>query len=272
MFTVGFLVSVGYVPAHFLLYRVLARRQGKLAILPFYSRMLYYFSKFRYYELDWVKTIEGVAMVAIMTTLVESLPTKGGLDDNISVPLEVNPVPMSLLSGFSINLCPKLALQMEDAMFFVQHAVNIVMVETYTRLLLIYPHSLFRSHLSHLHQRNPETFNKPAATLLVFPIKNLEIFIDEESERLICLNQLSDLIKFDHGYTASSPPIIHFLEVIQKFYYEQQKAFVKFVTGAPRLPIGGLASLNLKLTSYNCTQGEIEGVEGRYSWAHGRST
>lgn len=60
MFTVGFLVSVG---------------------------MLYYFSKFGYFELDWVKTIERVAMVAIMATLVESLPTKGGLDDNISVPL-----------------------------------------------------------------------------------------------------------------------------------------------------------------------------------------
>ncbi|KAI3721841.1 hypothetical protein L2E82_32860 [Cichorium intybus] len=60
MFTVGFLVSVG---------------------------MLYYFSKFGYFELDWVKTIERVAMVAIMATLVESLPTNGGLDDNISVPL-----------------------------------------------------------------------------------------------------------------------------------------------------------------------------------------
>ncbi|KAI3512096.1 hypothetical protein L1887_19286 [Cichorium endivia] len=89
----------------------------------------------------------------------------------------------------------------------------------------------------------------------VFPIKNLEIFTDEELERLLCgesetwnSNQLSDLIKFDHGYTASSPPIIHFLEVIQEFDYEQQKAFVKFVTGAPRLPIGGLASLNPKLT------------------------
>ncbi|XP_076950087.1 E3 ubiquitin-protein ligase UPL4-like [Bidens hawaiensis] len=89
----------------------------------------------------------------------------------------------------------------------------------------------------------------------VFPISNLQIFTDEELERLLCgesetwnSNQLSDLIKFDHGYTASSPPILHFLEVIQEFDYEQQKAFVKFVTGAPRLPLGGLASLNPKLT------------------------
>ncbi|KAK9068485.1 hypothetical protein SSX86_012599 [Deinandra increscens subsp. villosa] len=90
----------------------------------------------------------------------------------------------------------------------------------------------------------------------VFPINNLQIFTDEELERLLCgesvtiwnSNQLSDLIKFDHGYTASSPPVLHFLEVIQEFDYEQQKAFVKFVTGAPRLPLGGLASLNPKLT------------------------
>lgn len=49
--------------------------------------MLYYFSKLGYFELDWLKTMERVAMVAIVATLVESLPTKGGLDDNISVPL-----------------------------------------------------------------------------------------------------------------------------------------------------------------------------------------
>ncbi|KAJ0503251.1 putative HECT domain, armadillo-like helical, HECT, E3 ligase catalytic domain-containing protein [Helianthus annuus] len=89
----------------------------------------------------------------------------------------------------------------------------------------------------------------------VFPIDNLQIFTDKELERLLCgesetwnSTQLSDLIKFDHGYTASSPPILHFLEIIQEFDYEQQKAFVKFVTGSPRLPLGGLASLNPKLT------------------------
>nr|XP_043609568.1 E3 ubiquitin-protein ligase UPL4 [Erigeron canadensis]XP_043609569.1 E3 ubiquitin-protein ligase UPL4 [Erigeron canadensis] len=89
----------------------------------------------------------------------------------------------------------------------------------------------------------------------VFPINHLQIFTDEELERLLCgesetwnANQLSDLIKFDHGYTASSPPIIHFLDIMQEFDQEQQKAFVKFVTGAARLPLGGLASLNPKLT------------------------
>lgn len=49
--------------------------------------MLYYFSIFGSFELDWLLTIERVAVVALVATLVESLPTKGGLDDNISVPL-----------------------------------------------------------------------------------------------------------------------------------------------------------------------------------------
>ena len=33
---------------------------------------------------------------------------------------EVSPLPMSLLSGFSMNLCLKLALQMEEALFVSQ--------------------------------------------------------------------------------------------------------------------------------------------------------
>ncbi|KAL8241179.1 hypothetical protein R6Q59_014534 [Mikania micrantha] len=60
MFIVGFIISTG---------------------------MLYYFSIFGYFELNWTLTIERVAAIALVATLVESLPTKGGLDDNISVPL-----------------------------------------------------------------------------------------------------------------------------------------------------------------------------------------
>uniref|UniRef100_A0A5B6YR81 HECT-type E3 ubiquitin transferase n=1 Tax=Davidia involucrata TaxID=16924 RepID=A0A5B6YR81_DAVIN len=89
----------------------------------------------------------------------------------------------------------------------------------------------------------------------VFPIKHLQVFTEEELERLLCgerefwtLNELLDHIKFDHGYTASSPPIINLLEIIQELDREQQRAFLQFVTGAPRLPPGGLASLNPKLT------------------------
>ncbi|GMH10099.1 hypothetical protein Nepgr_011940 [Nepenthes gracilis] len=89
----------------------------------------------------------------------------------------------------------------------------------------------------------------------VFPINHLHIFTEEELELLLCgecdpwvPNELLDHIKFDHGYTACSPPIINLLEIMQEFDYEQQRAFLQFATGAPRLPPGGLAALSPKLT------------------------
>lgn len=89
----------------------------------------------------------------------------------------------------------------------------------------------------------------------VFPIEHLKIFNEEELERILCgeedswaINELADHIKFDHGYTASSPPIVHLLEIIREFDHDQRRAFLQFVTGTPRLPPGGLASLSPKLT------------------------
>ncbi|KAG4152318.1 hypothetical protein ERO13_D04G115800v2 [Gossypium hirsutum] len=55
------------------------------------------------------------------------------------------------------------------------------------------------------------------------------------------------------------------LEIIQEFEYSQRRAFLQFVTGAPRLPPGGLASLIPKLTivrkhSSNCADTELPSV------------
>ncbi|XP_060201629.1 E3 ubiquitin-protein ligase UPL4 [Lycium barbarum] len=89
----------------------------------------------------------------------------------------------------------------------------------------------------------------------VFPIRHLQVFTEDELERLLCgecgfwnANELLDHIKFDHGYTANSPPVINLLEIMQEFDSKQQRAFLQFVTGAPSLPPGGLASLSPKLT------------------------
>lgn len=38
------------------------------------------------------------------------------------------------------------------------------------------------------------------------------------------------------------------LEILQELESTQRRAFLQFVTGSPRLPPGGLASLNPKLT------------------------
>ncbi|KAL3501933.1 hypothetical protein ACH5RR_036382 [Cinchona calisaya] len=96
-------------------------------------------------------------------------------NERFAVMREVSPLPISLLSGFSINLCLKLTFQMEESMFNGQVVPNIAMVETYCRLLLIAPHSLFRPHLTHLTQRNPATLTKPGASLLLFEIMNYRL-------------------------------------------------------------------------------------------------
>uniref|UniRef100_A0A2P2KA47 Mediator of RNA polymerase II transcription subunit 23 isoform X1 n=1 Tax=Rhizophora mucronata TaxID=61149 RepID=A0A2P2KA47_RHIMU len=88
---------------------------------------------------------------------------------------EVSPLPMSLLSGLCMNLCQKLFYQMEESLFSGQVVPNIAMVETYCRLLLIAPYSLFRSHFSHLAQKYPSLLSKPAVTLLVLEIANYRL-------------------------------------------------------------------------------------------------
>ncbi|KAI4373214.1 hypothetical protein MLD38_011365 [Melastoma candidum] len=52
---------------------------------------------------------------------------------------------------------------------------SIAMVETYARLLLTAPHSLFRPHISHLAQRHPALLSKPGVTLLLFEILNYRL-------------------------------------------------------------------------------------------------
>ncbi|XP_065634816.1 probable phytol kinase 1, chloroplastic isoform X2 [Quercus suber] len=60
MFIFGFLISIG---------------------------MLQCYSVLGYLHLDWVQTVQKVALVSLVATVVESLPTTEIVDDNISVPL-----------------------------------------------------------------------------------------------------------------------------------------------------------------------------------------
>lgn len=124
--------------------------------------------------------------------------------------------------------------------------VNMNNLEEYVSLVV---DATLRSGISRQVEAFKRGFNQ------VFPIKYLQILTEEELEHLLCgecevwnINELLDHIKFDHGYTASSPPVVNLLSIIREFDRQEQKAFLRFVTGAPRLPHGGLASLNPKLT------------------------
>ncbi|KAJ1387674.1 HECT, E3 ligase catalytic domain [Sesbania bispinosa] len=124
--------------------------------------------------------------------------------------------------------------------------VNMRNLEDYVSLIV---DATVRSGISRQVEAFKSGFNQ------VFPIDHLQIFNEEELERILCgehdswaIIELADHIKFDHGYTASSPPIVNLLEIIREFDHDQRRAFLQFVTGTPRLPPGGLASLNPKLT------------------------
>ncbi|KAL7588203.1 hypothetical protein Lser_V15G38918 [Lactuca serriola] len=89
----------------------------------------------------------------------------------------------------------------------------------------------------------------------VFDVSSLQILSPSELDYLLCgrremweADTLVEHIKFDHGYTSKSPVVINLLEIMREFNPEQQRAFCQYVTGAPRLPPGGLAVLNPKLT------------------------
>ncbi|KAH7670287.1 Mediator complex subunit Med23 protein [Dioscorea alata] len=95
--------------------------------------------------------------------------------DRMMMLRETYPLSISLLSGLSINLCMKLAYQLEETIFLGQAIPSITMVETYVRLLLIAPHSLFRLHFTTLSQRSPSIMSKPGATILLLEILNYRL-------------------------------------------------------------------------------------------------
>jgi len=89
----------------------------------------------------------------------------------------------------------------------------------------------------------------------VFAIEHLAAFSPDELEVLLNgsrerwdVSTVIEHLKFDHGYTRSSRAVGFLLEVLGEFDDATIAAFLKFVTGSPRLPVGGLARLNPRLT------------------------
>ncbi|KAK9761025.1 Ubiquitin fusion degradation protein 4 [Basidiobolus ranarum] len=84
----------------------------------------------------------------------------------------------------------------------------------------------------------------------VFPLKHLNAFSPEELVMLFGQAEedwssevLLDAIKADHGYTLESRPIRYLIEILSNFTSEERREFLQFVTGSPKLPIGGFKNL-----------------------------
>ncbi|KAJ7995189.1 hypothetical protein DPEC_G00241970 [Dallia pectoralis] len=90
----------------------------------------------------------------------------------------------------------------------------------------------------------------------VFPLHHLQYFYPEELDQLLCgsksetwdVKTLVECCRPDHGYTHDSRAVRFLFDVLSSFDAEQQRLFLQFVTGSPRLPVGGFRSLNPPLT------------------------
>jgi E3 ubiquitin-protein ligase TRIP12 len=89
----------------------------------------------------------------------------------------------------------------------------------------------------------------------VFPIEHLSAFAPSELDCVLNgskeaweVSTIVEYLKFDHGYTRASKAIGFLLEILCEMSPGEVATFLKFVTGSPRLPVGGLARLNPRLT------------------------
>ena len=91
---------------------------------------------------------------------------------------------------------------------------------------------------------------------VLVPAESLSGFTGEELETLVCgeaasvwdLDMLQEAVVPAHGYTKSSAVYQNLLLVMTQLSAQDQKTFLQFVTGAPRLPMGGFKVLNPPLT------------------------
>ncbi|CEQ41607.1 SPOSA6832_03348, partial [Sporobolomyces salmonicolor] len=89
----------------------------------------------------------------------------------------------------------------------------------------------------------------------VFPVSDLQTFTAAELVLLTAaveedwtIEALTNASKADHGFTMESRTVKDFLSIMSELTLEERRDFLSFMTGSPRLPIGGFAALNPPLT------------------------
>ncbi|XP_018009792.1 E3 ubiquitin-protein ligase TRIP12-like, partial [Hyalella azteca] len=91
----------------------------------------------------------------------------------------------------------------------------------------------------------------------VFPMSQLQVFYPEELEQVFCgsnapshwdIKVLAECCKPDHGYTHDSRAVKYLLQILSEYSAKDQRNFLQFTTGSPRLPVGGFRSLTPPLT------------------------
>ncbi|KAK2463605.1 hypothetical protein APHAL10511_004356 [Amanita phalloides] len=89
----------------------------------------------------------------------------------------------------------------------------------------------------------------------VFPVPDLQAFSADELAMLFGnsdedwnFETLTEAVKADHGFNVDSKTIRDLIEVMSEYDIPMRRAFLQFITGSPKLPIGGFRGLNPPLT------------------------
>ncbi|KAF2242282.1 hypothetical protein BU26DRAFT_570966 [Trematosphaeria pertusa] len=140
------------------------------------------------------------------------------------------------LPGYSIELVEKGAEQ----------PVTIDNVDTYVDKVLDFT-------LGSGVQRQVDAFRSGFSE--VFPYSALKAFTPDELVMLFgrvqedwSLETLMDSIKADHGYNLDSKSVRNLLQTMSEFSATQRRDFLQFITGSPKLPIGGFKNLTPMFT------------------------
>ncbi|KAL8805395.1 MAG: hypothetical protein Q9182_001961 [Xanthomendoza sp. 2 TL-2023] len=102
-------------------------------------------------------------------------------------------------------------------------------------------------------QRQVEAFRTGFSQ--VFPYASLKAFTPSELVMLFgrveedwSIETLLDSIKADHGYNMDSRSVRNLLQVMSELSVAERREFLQFVTGSPKLPIGGFKNLTPMFT------------------------
>lgn len=92
----------------------------------------------------------------------------------------------------------------------------------------------------------------------MLPLRCLNVFREDELQKLLSgfdddaalweRDAFLEAIVCDHHYSKSSVPVQYLADIVSGLELEERRSFVQFVTGTPRLPIGGFKSLSPPLT------------------------
>ncbi|KAI8807960.1 hypothetical protein BJ742DRAFT_710021 [Cladochytrium replicatum] len=93
-------------------------------------------------------------------------------------------------------------------------------------------------------------FNRvfPVTDLRTFSVQELGVLVSGSEEEDWSVETLMDAMKPDHGYNQDSRPIKYLVEMMSTFQSVERREFLQFVTGSPKLPIGGFKALSPCLT------------------------